>query len=227
MSPSEFTRVYGDSFISGFIEGGEFNALVSIKLKDRSTAKDISGQLKVQLDLKGASVDGEAEGGVNKENKSIEGETTISVSWTGGGDIKNEEVKDWTLETLKKVALEFPEHVMACPMRTKYYFFFRLPRQPLIVCSSAILTKYTGLKSFQVVMNKMGSPLGKPSPCSTYALPPILFTFRLRKCGRVLIRAARRVHGLQSHVAEHLASRVGTRARAEHARSQAGHTAVR
>ena len=123
VSPAEFTRVYGDSFISGFIEGGEFNALVSIKLKDRSTAKDISGQLKIQLDFKAGSVDGEAQGGMKKENKSIEGETTISVSWTGGGDIKNGEVKDWTLETLKAVALEFPEHVMACPMRTRYRDF--------------------------------------------------------------------------------------------------------
>ncbi|KIP02241.1 hypothetical protein PHLGIDRAFT_79414 [Phlebiopsis gigantea 11061_1 CR5-6] len=140
--PVDFTRVYGDSFISGFIEGGEFNALVSIKLKDRSTAKDISGQLKVQLDLKTASVDGEAQGGVKKENKSIEGETTIAVSWTGGGDIKNGDVKDWTLDTLKAVALEFPEHVMACPMRT-----------------NAILTKYTGLNNFQKHVSQMGSPL--------------------------------------------------------------------
>ena len=114
--------MYGDSFISGFIEGGEFNALVSIKLKDRSTAKDISGQLKIQLDLKAVSVEGEAKGGVKKENKNIDGETTISVSWTGGGDIKDGDVKDWTLETLKAVALEFPEHVMACPMRTRYLF---------------------------------------------------------------------------------------------------------
>ena len=33
---TEFARVYGDSFISGFTEGGEFNALVSIKLNDHT-----------------------------------------------------------------------------------------------------------------------------------------------------------------------------------------------
>ncbi|KAJ7219817.1 hypothetical protein B0H12DRAFT_978585, partial [Mycena haematopus] len=44
---SEFNRVYGDSFISGFIEGGEFNALISIKLNDRSQAKQIKGNLEV------------------------------------------------------------------------------------------------------------------------------------------------------------------------------------
>ena len=119
VNPVDFTRVYGDSFVSGFIEGGEFNALVSIKLKDRSMAKDISGQLKVEMNFTAASVEGEAKAGVKKESKNIEGETTISVAWIGGGDIKDAKVTDWTLETLKAVALEFPEHVMACPMRTR------------------------------------------------------------------------------------------------------------
>lgn len=119
VTPADFTRVYGDSFISGFIEGGEFNALVSIKLKDRFTAKDIRGRLKAQLEFTGASADGHASPGVKKESKDIEGETTFSVAWTGGGDIKDARVTGWTLETLKAVALEFPKHVMACPMRTR------------------------------------------------------------------------------------------------------------
>ncbi|KAF7358356.1 hypothetical protein MVEN_00885600 [Mycena venus] len=140
VSDAEFTRVYGDLFISGFIEGGEFNALVSIKLKDRTKAKEIGGKIKIDLDLKAASVHGEAEGGKDLES-TYEGETTISVSWTGGGDIKDESVTDWTLATLKTVFMEFPERVMACPMRT-----------------NAILTKYTGLKSFHEKTLK-GSPL--------------------------------------------------------------------
>ena len=49
---TDFARVYGDSFISGLVEGGEFNALVSIKLKDKSKKDDISGSLQVKLDLK-------------------------------------------------------------------------------------------------------------------------------------------------------------------------------
>ncbi|KAF7344156.1 hypothetical protein MVEN_01705800 [Mycena venus] len=141
VSAADFTRVYGDSFISGFTEGGEFNALVSIKLKDRSKAKEIGGQLKIELDLKAASVKGTAEGSKKDLESSYEGETTISVSWTGGGDIKDESVTDWTFATLKAVAMEFPEHVMACPMRT-----------------NAILTKYTSLKSFHEKTLK-GSPL--------------------------------------------------------------------
>ena len=117
--PGDFTRVYGDSFISGFIEGGEFTALISIKLKDRSQAKDIAGKLKANMNVKAASVDAEAEGSKNSLNSQIEGETTIAVSWSGGGDIKDDSITDWTLENLKVVAMEFPERVMACPLRIR------------------------------------------------------------------------------------------------------------
>lgn len=48
-----------DSIISGFIEGAEFNTLVSIRLEDRSKAREIKGDLKIVLDLKGASVNGQ------------------------------------------------------------------------------------------------------------------------------------------------------------------------
>ncbi|KAF8212688.1 hypothetical protein K438DRAFT_1662231 [Mycena galopus ATCC 62051] len=138
---SEFNRVYGDSFISGFIEGGEFNALISIKLNDRSQSKQIKGNLEVDMRFSAVQVSGE--GAIDKQDTSsnIDGETTIAVSWRGGGDIKDATVTDWTLETLKRVAMEFPEHVMACPMRTH-----------------AILTKYTSLKSFYEQSIK-GSPL--------------------------------------------------------------------
>ncbi|KAJ6606117.1 hypothetical protein DFH09DRAFT_896390 [Mycena vulgaris] len=138
---SEFTRVYGDSFISGFIEGGEFNALISIKLKDRSKSKEIKGQLEAKVNFQ--AVDVAIAGKLEKTDSdmSIDGETTITVSWKGGGDIKDGTVSDWTLESLKAVAMEFPEHVMACPMRI-----------------NAILTKYTSLKNFYE-KSIHGSPL--------------------------------------------------------------------
>ncbi|KAJ7132377.1 hypothetical protein C8R44DRAFT_773925 [Mycena epipterygia] len=122
---SEFTRVYGDCFISGFIEGGEFNALISIKLKDRSKAREIKGWLGAELNFKGPRAP------IVNSNMEIDGETTIAVSWKGGGDIKGPTVEDWTLQSLKAVAMEFPKNVMACPVRT-----------------NAILTKYTSLRSF-------------------------------------------------------------------------------
>ncbi|KAJ7258577.1 hypothetical protein C8J57DRAFT_1073542 [Mycena rebaudengoi] len=129
---SEFNRVYGDSFISGFIEGGEFNALIFIKLKDSSKTNQIKGSLKVDMNVSVAQVSGEAAIDKQDTSSNIDGETTIAVSWRGGGDIKDATVTDWTLETLKRVAMEFPEHVMACLMRTH-----------------AILTKYTSLKNYE------------------------------------------------------------------------------
>ena len=123
LSASDFTRVYGDSFISGFTEGGEFCAIVSIKLKDRSKAREIRGQLKLALEFPTAAVSGEASVEASNAARKIDGETTITVSWKGGGDIKDETITGWTLENLKTVAMEFPEHVMACPMRTKYVLF--------------------------------------------------------------------------------------------------------
>ncbi|CAK5267431.1 unnamed protein product [Mycena citricolor] len=138
---SEFNRVYGDSFISGFTEGGEFNALISIKLKDRSKTKEIKGDLEVNMNFSAVSVSGKGALEKKDASKGIEGETTIAVSWKGGGDIKDATVSDWTLSSLKSVAMEFPEHVMACPLKT-----------------NAILTKYTSLKSFYT-KSIQGSPL--------------------------------------------------------------------
>ncbi|KAG5644903.1 hypothetical protein DXG03_007455 [Asterophora parasitica] len=141
VSHSDFTRVYGDSYISGFIEGGEFNALISIKLKDRSKSKQIKGELEAKVNFQAVDVGIKGKLDKTDSDMSIDGETTIAVSWKGGGDIKDGTVSDWTLETLKAVAMEFPEHVMACPMYT-----------------SAILTKYTSLKSFYEKSIR-GSPL--------------------------------------------------------------------
>lgn len=111
---SEFTRVYGDCFISGFAEGGEFNALISIKLKDRSRAKEIKGWLGAKLNPLTPQAP------IVNSDMEIDGETTIAVSWKGGGDIRGPIVEDWTLESLKTVAMEFADNVMACPARTKY-----------------------------------------------------------------------------------------------------------
>ena len=39
---------------------------------------------------------------------------TSSVTWSGGGDIRNDSVTEWTLENLKEVAMSFPDAVAAC-----------------------------------------------------------------------------------------------------------------
>ncbi|KAK4694378.1 hypothetical protein P7C71_g3198, partial [Lecanoromycetidae sp. Uapishka_2] len=82
VQPGDFTAVYGDSYISGFLEGGIFNALVSVKLKDKSAVKDFGGGLKVDLGFTGVSVSGEAKGGKRTEDNSNDRETTISAILT-------------------------------------------------------------------------------------------------------------------------------------------------
>lgn len=37
-----------------------------------------------------------------------------SVNWAGGGDIRDDAIKEWTLTTLKQVAMSFPDAVAAC-----------------------------------------------------------------------------------------------------------------
>lgn len=124
VQPGQFTDVYGDSFISGFLEGGIFNALISIKFTDKEALKDFGGKLKVEMDVKVAQISGEAEGGKKFEDTSKDHTTTISyaspsfprvriltirrVGWSGGGDIKPDGIKNWTMKTLKQVAMEFP-----------------------------------------------------------------------------------------------------------------------
>lgn len=44
VKPANFAEVYGDSFISGFQEGGEFTAVISIKAKDRKKAAKIKAE---------------------------------------------------------------------------------------------------------------------------------------------------------------------------------------
>ena len=57
-------------------------------------------------------------------------ETTVSVSWAGGGDLKPADDK-WDIATVASVASKFPHLVETCAQRT-----------------SAILTRYTSLRSF-------------------------------------------------------------------------------
>jgi hypothetical protein len=43
-SPQRLVEVYGDSFISGWQEGGEFLAVISIKAKNREEAQTMVGE---------------------------------------------------------------------------------------------------------------------------------------------------------------------------------------
>ncbi|KAL6362825.1 hypothetical protein LRP88_04136 [Fusarium phalaenopsidis] len=128
LKAADFPRGYGDSFISGFQEGGEFTAIISIRAKDRSQANTLKIDASISLEKTSGNIDFAVK---IKRDILTENETTISVIWTGGGqDLKKPE-EDWTFDTMRAVALKFPNRVAKCPMRTH-----------------TVLTKYSSLKSF-------------------------------------------------------------------------------
>ncbi|QKD61951.2 uncharacterized protein FOBCDRAFT_281587 [Fusarium oxysporum Fo47] len=127
---SNFLEVFGDSFISGFVEGGEFNALVSMKVLNKEQMTKIKAEAKVALTVGAAEVSAEAAIDIAKANISNNTETTVQVSWSGGGFIKPID-EPWDIESLMSAAARFPDLVAVTPQRTY-----------------AILTKYERLRSF-------------------------------------------------------------------------------
>ncbi|KAF4335146.1 hypothetical protein FBEOM_11009 [Fusarium beomiforme] len=98
-----FNEAYGDSYISGFIEGGEFTGIISIKVIDRSNVDLTVKRIKARLDAKDNS--SATEFTLNSHDSfSSRGsasvmentESHIHVSWMGGGQIKN--VSSYTAE---------------------------------------------------------------------------------------------------------------------------------
>lgn len=163
LTPDRFTEVYGDSFISGFLTGGEFNAVISIDVHDKAKLSQVKQSVDVQLAVGPAPVFVGAKESINSTHKKVlEGtEITISVNWVGGGEIKNPEVP-WTLENVVAVANAFPSMVAGCSART-----------------TAVLTSYTQLKSFQDWRMKMAAGVDQSdwlsnqlilhyAPCSVY-----------------------------------------------------------
>lgn len=128
-----FTEVYGDSFISGFTEGGEFNAVISIKLNDKSKYRSVKQAVDVQLAVGPPTLEVGASESMAKEHSEAlrNTEISISVNWVGGGEIKKPSVP-WTIQSVVAVANAFPSMVARSSARTQ-----------------AILTRYTSLRSFQ------------------------------------------------------------------------------
>ena len=56
------------SFISGFLEGGEFNALVSMKVRNKAKRTDIRAEAQVALTAMGTDIKGGANVTIAKEN---------------------------------------------------------------------------------------------------------------------------------------------------------------
>ena len=128
-----FTEVYGDSFISGFMEGGVFNAVISIKLNDKSKHRAVKQAVDVQLAVGPPTLEIGASESMSKEHSEAlkNTEISISVNWVGGGEIKKPTVP-WTIKSVVAVANAFPSMVARSSARTE-----------------AILTRYTSLRTFQ------------------------------------------------------------------------------
>lgn len=90
LNPVHFPAVYGDSFIAGFLEGGEFSAIVSIKVDDKSKISKVKLAAEVQLLPRSLIQPFSSNALLDKDNEDIwkDTEISISVSWAGGGEIK-------------------------------------------------------------------------------------------------------------------------------------------
>ncbi|KAF3403584.1 hypothetical protein F1880_009552 [Penicillium rolfsii] len=117
MTNSRFHEVYGDCFISGFIEGGDLHGIISIKTLDYSRRGEIKTAVKGQLNssMKEWSPTPRSSFSIDKMMESAE--VTVNVNWSGGGDI-NPTGTEWTLSSLVQAASVFPQRVAKSPQRT-------------------------------------------------------------------------------------------------------------
>ena len=112
-----FNKVYGDSFISRFIRGGELDAIISIKTSSKDSEMNIKAALEANFGKGPVGGNLHCTFGLDKVGKEMGSETTITVNWNGGGDIKPAN-ELWSIDTLTKVAAAFPSNVSNCPQRT-------------------------------------------------------------------------------------------------------------
>ncbi|EMT71699.1 hypothetical protein FOC4_g10010214 [Fusarium odoratissimum] len=136
-SSQAFNEAYGDSYISGFIEGGEFTGIISVKVIDRNNVDLTVKKIKARLDAKDSSKAtkftlNSSDSFSSRGSASImeNTESHIHVSWMGGGQIKNENTP-WDIDSIFQAAAAFPQRVSERPQLTW-----------------AILTKYKSNRSF-------------------------------------------------------------------------------
>lgn len=146
VDPADFTEVYGNCFISGFLEGGEFSSIISVRANQKSNIAAVKAAVEAHIAI--PALPGLSAGTTDKIDKEKadllkDCEVTISVNWSGGGDLQ---IESWDLATVIDVACRFPSLVENCAQRT-----------------SAILTRYTSLRSFAEANARLGvDEHGKP-----------------------------------------------------------------
>lgn len=133
----EFTRIYGDTFISDFVEGGEIYALVNIRSSSKTKLKDLKAYASAQLTPAAVPLQVKVDTEFTKSGKEAwdQAETSIRVQWRGGGEIKTHDFQ-WGLDSLIEIANAFPTFVAATSAKIR-----------------AVLTPYSALESFQRLQN--------------------------------------------------------------------------
>ncbi|KAF7309460.1 hypothetical protein MIND_00316800 [Mycena indigotica] len=123
----DFSAIYGDCFISGFNEGGEFIALISLKLEEPSSAniRAVKSYLEGQIGFAASPL-------ATVDPKQLPDHDIKIVTHVRGGDNLSSG-QDRTLRNIRDEALFFSKHAFAHPVRL-----------------SPILTKYTTLMGFHI-----------------------------------------------------------------------------
>jgi hypothetical protein len=129
-----FNKIYGDTFISDFVVGGELYALVRIKLRDKKKLADASAQLTPPSSP--LAVEAKTDSHKSGREAFNQSEIFIRVQWRGGGEIKSHDVQ-WGLDGLVRIANAFPSLVAIKSAKIR-----------------AVLTPYASLKSFQDWIHK-------------------------------------------------------------------------
>lgn len=123
------------------IQGGEFNALVSMKILNKAKKTDIQAEANVALTAGAVQIEAEANVGIARSNIETNTETPIQGSWSGCDHIKPME-QQWDSQSLMAAVARFSDLVVNCPQRTY-----------------AILTKYDALRSFVAAKPASYTPL--------------------------------------------------------------------
>lgn len=80
LDPDQFTEVYGDCFISGFLEGGEFNAIVSVNVHDKSKIRQVKQAIDLQLAVGPSPVSIGAQESASRDHVELLRDTEITIS---------------------------------------------------------------------------------------------------------------------------------------------------
>ncbi|CZR43764.1 uncharacterized protein FPRO_07319 [Fusarium proliferatum ET1] len=139
MTSDQFHEIYGNTFISGFIEGGDLHGIISIKTIDASKKSEVKNALRSQFN--GTQSEWSPSSNAVLGEALRQSEVTVTVNWSGGGIIKPPS-EEWTIDSLIRVSSAFADNVAQCPQRTW-----------------AILTRYDTVPNFVVWSRGLDTPI--------------------------------------------------------------------